>query len=110
MPSCRRARCWRPQSSTKCCARWTRARARTLAELRPTLDAVAGLSRDAAPVFHDLRPGGRVFAPALRDTATLAPRVQSVFADVDRLAAAAQTGLPAATDTVQATKPIFDIL
>ena len=36
--------------------------------------------------------------------------MQRVFGDVGRLAAAAQTGLPAATDTVQATKPVFDIL
>jgi phospholipid/cholesterol/gamma-HCH transport system substrate-binding protein len=82
----------------------------TLAELRPTLDAVAALSRDAAPVVHALRPGGRAFAPALRDTSALAPQVRTLFADVERLAAAARTGLPAATATVKAAQPLFDIL
>src|SRR5205814_2226964 len=64
----------------------------TLSELRPTLDAVTALSHDAAPVVHALRPGGSAFAPALRDTAALAPEVRTLFAEIDRLASAASTG------------------
>jgi phospholipid/cholesterol/gamma-HCH transport system substrate-binding protein len=82
----------------------------TLSELRPTMDAVAAVSHDAAPVVRDLRPGGRVFAPALRDTARLAPEVKGLLSDVDRVASAAKTGLPAATDTVNATLPVFQVL
>ncbi|MFL5896270.1 MAG: MlaD family protein [Thermoleophilaceae bacterium] len=82
----------------------------TLAELRPTLDAVAAASSDAAPVIHDLRPGGAVFAPALRDTSALAPQLRGLFGDVDRLAAAARSGLLAATDVVDSARPVFDIL
>jgi virulence factor Mce-like protein len=82
----------------------------TLAELRPTLDAIAATSRDAAPVIRDLRPGGRAFAPALRDTARLAPLVRGTFTDVDKLARAAETGLPAGTQVVKATKPVFELL
>ncbi len=82
----------------------------TLAELRPTMDAVAATSVDAAPVIRDLRPGGRVFAPALRDTALLAPRVRSVLVDIDALASAAREGLPAGTSVVHAAQPVFDIL
>lgn len=82
----------------------------TLRELRPTMAAVEGLSHDAAPVFHDLRPGGRAFAPALRDTAKLAPELQGLFGDVDRVAGAAKTGLPAATRVVHAAQPVFQIL
>jgi phospholipid/cholesterol/gamma-HCH transport system substrate-binding protein len=82
----------------------------TLGELRPTMEAVQALSADAAPVVHDLRPGGRVFAPALRDTAKLAPELRALFGDVDRVASAARTGLPAATKTVNATVPVFQVL
>jgi virulence factor Mce-like protein len=82
----------------------------TLAELRPTLDAIAATSVDAAPVVRDLRPGGRAFAPALRATMTLAPELRGAFGDVDRLAAAAETGLPAGTDVINSTRPVFDIL
>jgi phospholipid/cholesterol/gamma-HCH transport system substrate-binding protein len=82
----------------------------TLAELRPTLDAVAATSVDAAPVIHDLRPGGRVFGSALRDTARLAPQARAVLADVDSLASAARAGLPAATAVVNAARPVFEVL
>jgi virulence factor Mce-like protein len=82
----------------------------TLAELRPTLDAITRTSRLAAPVIRDLRPGGRVFAPALRDTARLAPELRALFGDVDRLARAAETGLPAATSVVKAADPLFGVL
>jgi len=82
----------------------------TLAELRPTLDAVASTSTVGAPVIHDLRPGGRAFAPALRATTALAPELRGLLAGVDKTAAAARTGLPAATDVVNATRPVFQIL
>ena len=82
----------------------------TLRELRPTLDAIAATSRDAAPVFSDLRPGGRAFAPALRDTARLAPQLRALFGDVGEVATAARTGLPAATNVVEAARPVFQIL
>ena len=82
----------------------------TLRELRPTMDAVAATAADAAPVVHDLRPGGRVFGQALRDTSVLAPRARALFADVDQLASVAKTGLPAGTDVVNAARPVFQIL
>jgi virulence factor Mce-like protein len=82
----------------------------TLRELRPTLEAIGATSRDAAPVFHDLRPGGRAFAPALRDLSQLAPQLRALFGDVDAVATAAKTGLPAATNVVDATRPVFQVL
>jgi phospholipid/cholesterol/gamma-HCH transport system substrate-binding protein len=74
------------------------------------MDAVAATASDAAPVVHDLRPGGRVFASALRDTSVLAPRARALLADVDQLAAAARNGLPAATKVVNSTRPVFQVL
>jgi phospholipid/cholesterol/gamma-HCH transport system substrate-binding protein len=74
------------------------------------MDAVAATATDAAPVVHDLRPGGRVFGQALRDTSVLAPRARALFADVGRLAGAATDGLPAATKIVDATRPVFQVL
>jgi ABC-type transporter Mla subunit MlaD len=82
----------------------------TLQELRPTMDAVAATATGAAPVVRDLRPGGRVFGQALRDTSVLAPRARGLLADVDQLAGAARAGLPAATTVVDATRPVFQIL
>jgi phospholipid/cholesterol/gamma-HCH transport system substrate-binding protein len=82
----------------------------TLRELRPTMDAVAATASDAAPVVRELRPGGRVFGQALRDTSVLAPRAQALFADVDRLAGVARDGLPAATKIVDSTRPVFQVL
>jgi phospholipid/cholesterol/gamma-HCH transport system substrate-binding protein len=40
----------------------------------------------------------------------LAPRARALFADVDQLAGAARTGLPAGTDVVNAGRPVFQIL
>jgi ABC-type transporter Mla subunit MlaD len=82
----------------------------TLRELRPTMDAVAATASDAAPVVRDLRPGGRVFGQALRDTSVLAPRARALFGDVDELATAAHDGLPAATQIVNSARPVFQIL
>jgi ABC-type transporter Mla subunit MlaD len=82
----------------------------TLREMRPTMDAVAATAADAAPVVRDLRPGGRVFGQTLRDTSVLAPHARALFADIDQLAAAAKTGLPAGTSVVNAARPVFQIL
>jgi len=82
----------------------------TLRELRPTLDEVAATARAAAPVVRDLRPGARVLAPALRNTARLAPELRALLAGVDRVARAAETGLPAATRVVGAVQPVFQTL
>ena len=82
----------------------------TLDELKPTLDAVAATSQVGAPVIRDLRPGGRAFAPALRATTQLAPELRGLFKDIDATAAAARTGLPAATAIVDSTTPVFQIL
>jgi virulence factor Mce-like protein len=82
----------------------------TLRELRPTMDAVAATATDAAPVVRALRPGGRVFGQALRDTSVLAPRARALFGDVDELATAAHDGLPAATGIVSAARPVFEVL
>jgi phospholipid/cholesterol/gamma-HCH transport system substrate-binding protein len=82
----------------------------TLAELRPTLVQLRLLAGDAGPVVHALRPGARALAPALRDTAILAPQLQATFRDVDKLVTASRTGLPATTHVVHAAHPLFRVL
>ncbi|MEA2353021.1 MAG: phospholipid/cholesterol/gamma-HCH transport system substrate-binding protein [Thermoleophilaceae bacterium] len=82
----------------------------TLAELRPTLVDLRGLTADAGPVVHDLRPGARALAPALRDAAVLAPELQGTFRDVDKLVTASREGVPATTRIVHAARPLFDVL
>ena len=82
----------------------------TLAELQPTLVQLRSLAIEAGPVVHALRPGARALAPALIDTAILAPQLQATFRDVDKLVTASRNGLPATTRVVHATRPVFDIL
>jgi ABC-type transporter Mla subunit MlaD len=82
----------------------------TLAELRPTLIQLRSLTHEAGPVVHALRPGARALAPALRDTAVLAPQLQGLFRDVDKLVTASREGLPATTRVVHAVHPVFQML
>jgi virulence factor Mce-like protein len=82
----------------------------TLRELRPTLADLELLVGDAKPVVRDLRPGARALGPALADTAALAPQLEGLFRDVDRLTAVGRTALPAATALVDAARPVFQVL
>jgi phospholipid/cholesterol/gamma-HCH transport system substrate-binding protein len=82
----------------------------TLAELRPTLEQVRDLSREAAPVVRELRPGARALGPALVDGARLSPQVHGLFGDLDRLIDVAEEGVPSTTRVVKAAQPLFDRL
>jgi phospholipid/cholesterol/gamma-HCH transport system substrate-binding protein len=82
----------------------------TLRELRPALADLELLVSDARPVVRDLRPGARVLAPALTDATALAPELEGLFRDVDRVIGVARTALPAATELVDAARPVFQVL
>ena len=82
----------------------------TLRELRPTLRDLELLVADATPVVRDLRPAARALAPALTDAVALAPELEGLFGDVDRLIDVADTALPATTEFVQAARPVFRVL
>jgi hypothetical protein len=82
----------------------------TLRELRPTLRDLELLVDDAKPVVRDLRPGARAFGPTLTDVVALAPQLEGLFRDVDRVIAVSRTALPAATDLVDAARPVFQVL
>ena len=82
----------------------------TLLELRPTLEQVKALSLEARPLVRDLRPGARALAPALQDATVLAPQLELLFGDVDRLVDVARDGLPATTAVVRAAHPLFERL
>lgn len=79
----------------------------TLAELRPTLEQARALSLEAHPLVRELRPGARALAPALRDATILAPQAEALFGDIDRLVDVSREGVPATTDIVRATHPVF---
>ena len=79
----------------------------TLTELRPTLEQARALSLEAHPLVRDLRPGARALAPALRDAMVLAPEAEALFGDIDRLVDVSRDGVPATTDIVRATHPVF---
>ncbi|HEX8065551.1 MAG TPA: MlaD family protein [Thermoleophilaceae bacterium] len=82
----------------------------TLAELRPTLALVRGVTRDASPLVRALRPGVHVLRPALDDAAALAPRAEALFGDVDRLVDVSRAGLPATTRIVRSAHDLFQLL
>jgi len=65
---------------------------------------------DATPVVRDLRPAARALGPTLTDAVALAPELEGLFRDVDRVIDVSRTALPATTDFVNAARPVFQIL
>ena len=82
----------------------------TLRELRPTLADLELLVDDAEPVVRDLRPAARALAPTLTDVVALAPELDGLFRDVDRVITVSRTALPATTEFVDAARPVFQLL
>ena len=82
----------------------------TLREARPTLADLELLVGDATPVVRDLRPAARALGPTLVDAVALAPELERLFGDVDRLIDVSRTALPAATRFVKAAQPVFEVL
>jgi ABC-type transporter Mla subunit MlaD len=82
----------------------------TLAELQLTLDEIRGLAIDAAPVVSELRPAARALGPALIDTAALAPDLEELFGDLDRVVTLSRDALPALTRVVNEVRPLARVL
>ena len=82
----------------------------TLRELRPTLAEVEVVSREARPLVRDLRPAARQLEPTLSDAMPLAPELRGLSRDVDQVISVSEDALPAATETVNAARPLFDQL
>ena len=82
----------------------------TMRELRPTLTEIEAISREARPLVRDLRPAARALEPTLADALPLAPDLRGLFGDVDRVITVSEDALPAATDTVRAAHPLFELL
>src|SRR5207244_1370371 len=82
----------------------------TLDELRPTLVDVRALSREAGPVVRALRPAASDLAPALSDASTVAPKLRTLFGDIDRTITVSKTALPSTTRVVDALHPVARLL
>jgi phospholipid/cholesterol/gamma-HCH transport system substrate-binding protein len=82
----------------------------TLAELRPTLDAVRQTSLLAKPVVSELRPAARALGPTLVDGEALAPDLKGLFGDLDRVVTLSRAALPALTRIVQHARPVMHVL
>jgi phospholipid/cholesterol/gamma-HCH transport system substrate-binding protein len=82
----------------------------TLRELRPTLADAESLMNDLRPLVRDLRPAGRALGPTLIDSAALAPDLEELFGDLDRVIAVSRTALPDTTRIVDALHPVLRIL
>ena len=82
----------------------------TLAELRLTLGELRGLAVDAGPVVSELRPAARALGPTLTDAAALAPDLEALFGDLDRVVSLSRRALPALTRVVGELRPLVRIL
>ncbi len=82
----------------------------TLAELQLTLDDLRGLAVDAGPVVSELRPAARAFGPTLTDAAALAPDLEALFGDLDRVVTLSRRALPALTRVVGELRPLVRVL
>ena len=100
----------RPRAATRTWPRPCAILPTTLRELRPTLADLDGLVDDATPVVRDLRPAARALGPTLEDAVALAPELEGLFRDVDRVIDVADSALPATTEFVDSAVPLFKIL
>jgi virulence factor Mce-like protein len=82
----------------------------TLAELRPTMIELRTVARSAAPVVRELRPAARSLGPTLTDAAALAPDLQALFGDVDRVVTLSRDALPAFTAVIEHARPVVQVL
>jgi virulence factor Mce-like protein len=82
----------------------------TLAELRPTLVELREVATTAAPVVRELRPAARSLGPTLIDAAALAPDLEGLFGDADRLITVSRDALPAFTNVLEHARPVVQVL
>ncbi|MEA2663748.1 MAG: phospholipid/cholesterol/gamma-HCH transport system substrate-binding protein [Candidatus Eremiobacteraeota bacterium] len=88
----------------------TRALPGFLAELRATLVEVERTSAVAAPTLHELRPVAPLVRPGLAEASRLAPQLEGLFRGLPPVMRAARTGLPAAADIVDSSRPLLDVI
>jgi virulence factor Mce-like protein len=79
-----------------------------LDESRATLSRLEGFARETHPLVNRLRPAAEDLGPAVRDLADLSPDLEGLFEDLPALTRAGEKGLPALTDVVAATEPLFE--
>jgi hypothetical protein len=61
-------------------------------------------------VVRELRPAARSLGPTLTDAAALAPDLQGLFGDVDRVVALSRGALPAFTRVLEHARPVIGVL
>src|SRR3954451_21179970 len=81
-----------------------------LAQTRTTLRTAQAAAAEAAPVIRDLEPVASLLRPTLQDTAALAPDAKQLFQRVDPLIGLSRTALPAATELLNAARPLVRVL
>jgi virulence factor Mce-like protein len=78
-----------------------------LDESKATMAKLRTFSLNTDPLVRDLRPVARDLRPTLRDLRALAPDLKQTFVTLNPLIDVAQTGLPAANQTVRGLKPLL---
>jgi hypothetical protein len=65
---------------------------------------------DARPVLSELRPAARGLGPTLLDAEALAPELEGLFRDLDRVVTLSRRALPALTAVVRHARPVVQVL
>lgn len=81
-----------------------------LRQARSTLREAEATAIDAAPTLRTLRPVTPLVAPALRQAITLVPEVAGLAQDLEPAIDEGKRGLPAASRTVNAARPLLSAL
>ena len=74
------------------------------------LQATAQIAGPGTPLLRDLRPAARQLGPTLTRAANVAPDLEALAGDLDRLLDVARPGLDAARRTLRGARPLIDVL
>ena len=79
-----------------------------LDESKATLARLEGFARETHPLVNQLKPAAEDLGPAVRDLADLSPDLEALFKDLPGLVRAGKKGLPALTNVVAGSEPLFE--
>jgi ABC-type transporter Mla subunit MlaD len=79
-----------------------------LDESKATLARLQGFAKETNPLVTQLKPAASDLGPAVRDLAALSPDLEALFKDLPGLVRAGKQGLPALTNVVSGSEPLFE--
>jgi virulence factor Mce-like protein len=79
-----------------------------LDESKATAERLETFAVDTRPLVHELRPVAADLGPTLRDVRAFAPDLRDAFRNLDPLITVSKEGLPALSETLDATGPLLE--